>query len=185
MTRKDSLITEQIQEVQENQEGQENEIQEVEKETNLNLSFETTNKLDDLQVYPELGGGRRRTSQSLSSGESWGSEEGRTYQNGRNKDDSSCDDNEVKTDNSPCTIWEFSDTNFQPDKEAWNSTECWNKDVSWDRTTFGGKSPCDENRWSRVQELGWENQFTQAVPSVPLASEDSDLGESADFESFR
>jgi len=142
-------------------------------------------------VYPELNGGRRRTSQSLSSGESWGSEEGRTYQNARDKDDSSCDDIEVKGDNnSPSTIWEFTDSHFQPEKEAWNSTQCWNKDVNWENIDRSfGKDPSfevkDEVGWVPVHDVGWENQFIQAVPSVPLASEDSDLGESADFESFR
>lgn len=121
---------------------------------------------------------RRR--KSISSGESWGSEEGRTYREAQTNrqqsgsirsDEESCGGGEGKVLTSPSSL---SNTIWSIDSVSWAS-----KDVKDDLV-----APKDTKDDLVVAPKDWDGSFVHAVPSVPLASEDSDLGESADFESF-
>ena len=175
---------------------------------------------------------RRRQSIS-SSGESWGSEEGRVYRDsrpGRRRQQhvqqrqhqqqlqrqtqhqpytlSKNDENE----NEECTVLTSTPrkdsgtlyTNNRTDPEEntiWSvksEGDCikTSSSINWSWTTGGAKDVMEreeeeeeeeEEDWTGCKDAGSVGSFVQAVPSVsvPLASEDSDLGESADFESFR
>jgi len=155
---------------------------------------------------------RRR--KSISSGESWGSEEGRTYRESHTnrqqsdsiRSDEDSGENKVLTSPSSLsnltsppslsnTIWSL-DSVSSRDTWTWASKDAKDDLVSSkDTWTWASKDAKDDlvsskDTWTwaskdaRDDLKDWDGSFVHAVPSVPLASEDSDLGESADFESF-
>jgi len=127
-------------------------------------------------------------SKSLSSGESWGSEEGREYTAANRRRTSLQQENrhsaaasesaksEDEYGGSPDrrTIWRFHE-------EAEDCGGVRRRSEDW--RTFANSWEADEDKEDGVLATTWDRQQL-LVPAVPLASEDSDLGESADFESF-